>query len=121
MVSYYVTSSCQCFYLFQAASLVSGGTAIPAQFILLSAYIELASGELRIGRESLSLSLSPSLIMYAYIVSDIADVCNNMAALILVLVTGHTSLALEIVKKRHLFPFGGGEKKPSQKMKLSRQ
>ena len=33
---------------------------------------------------------------------------------------GHTSVALEILKKRHLFPLGG-DKKQTLKVKLSRQ
>ena len=41
----YITFHHSCCVVFQAASLVSGGAAIPAQFILLSAYIELASGK----------------------------------------------------------------------------
>ena len=78
--------------------MLSGSDILPAQFVLLSAYIELASGEQKFRN-------------------------NNIIIIVCVLMyscAGHAVLGLEIIKKRCLFSFGGGDKKTS-KIKLSRQ
>jgi hypothetical protein len=90
------------FVCLQASSLLSGSDVIPAQFVLLSAYIELASGE------------------EMMLLSNLSELVLETLSVLMHTHAGHAALAVEIIKKRCLFSFGGGDKKTS-KIKLLRQ